>query len=106
MRPLMKEPATGIHVLCVFYDFGTKQYIKHSDEASVHISNLVCLQQFSLKCEKVQDIEYYVQGGKRKHSFLEDPVGDMFSYLCESYQWANEIIVISHKTNAFDLHLI
>jgi len=41
-----------------------------------------------------------------KHSFWEDPVGDLLTYLIESRPWANKIVAIAHNTKALDLHLI
>jgi len=46
------------------------------------------------------------QCGKRIHSFWNDPVGDMLSYLCESRLWIEKMIVIAHNAKAFDLHFI
>ena len=40
------------------------------------------------------------------YSFWNDPVGDMFSYLCESRTWLEKIIVIAHNAKAFDFHFI
>ena len=41
-----------------------------------------------------------------KHTFWDDPVGDLLSYLCEPRPWVKQIIAIAHKTKAFDLHFI
>ena len=49
-------------------------------------------------------MEDCVQWGKRKHSFWDDPVGDMLTYLREP--WANKIVAIAHNTKAFDLHFV
>jgi len=74
---------------------------------NVHEPNLVRLQHFCSKCENVSDIEQDCsQCGKRIHSFWDDPVGDMLSYLCESRPWLEKIIVIAHNAKAFDLHFI
>jgi hypothetical protein len=55
----------------------------------------------------VEDIERYsAQCGKRKHSFWDDPVGDMLSYLCELQLWVKKIVAIAHNAKAFDHHLI
>ena len=73
----------------------------------VHEPNLVWLQQFCSKCKNVQDIEQQcVQCGKRKHSFWDDPVGDMLTYLCEPRLWVKKIVVIAHNAKGFELHLI
>jgi len=55
----------------------------------------------------VEDVERYcVQCGGRKHSFWDDPVGSMLSYLCEPRPWINKFIAIAHNTKAFDLQFI
>ena len=48
----------------------------------------------------------WVRCSKRKHSFWEDSVGEMLLYLRELRTWANKVVVIAHKANAFDLHFI
>ena len=47
-----------------------------------------------------------VRCGKRKHSFWQDPVGELLSYLTEPRPWAKKIVAIVHDTKAFDLHFI
>ena len=44
--------------------------------------------------------------GKRKHSFWDDPVGDMILYLREPRPWANKIVTIAHNAKVFNLHFI
>jgi len=64
-------------VLFVFYDFETTQDTKYSDSATVHVQNLVCLQQFCSKFEIIQDINIECERcGRRKHTFWDNPVGD------------------------------
>ena len=46
------------------------------------------------------------QCGKRKHSFWEDTVGDIVSYLCEQQRWVKQIIVMAHNAKVFDFHFI
>lgn len=83
------------------------QDTKYSDKAKVHVHNLVCIEQFCSKCENMDEIDkQYVQCGKRKHSFWDDPLGDMITYLCEPRPWVNKIVVIVHNAKAFDLHFI
>jgi hypothetical protein len=107
MRTLRNELPSSDGILYVFYDFETKQNTKYSDKATVHVPNLVCLQQFCSECENEEDIERdCAQRGKRKHSFWDDPIGDMLYYLCESRPWANKIITIAQNAKAFDLHFI
>ena len=95
----------GLQRACavLFYDFETTQDTKRSDMTNEHIPNLVCLQQFCSKCGNISDIEQdCIQCGKRIHSFWEDPVRDMLSYLCESRPWVEKIVVIAHNAKAFD----
>jgi len=47
-----------------------------------------------------------VRCDKRKHSFWQDPVGDLLSYLTEPRTWANKIVAIAHNAKAFDLYFI
>ena len=83
MKLLMNILPGNYDVLFVFYDFETPQDSKFSDSATVHVPNLVCLQQFCTLCETKLDIDMdCTRGGKRKHSFFSDPVGDLLSYLC------------------------
>ena len=71
------------------------------------VTNLVCLQQFCSKCDNIPNIEQdFIKCGKSKHSFWDDPVGDMLSYMCESRPWVEMIIVIAHNARAYDLHFI
>ena len=44
--------------------------------------------------------------GRTKHSFWQDPVEELLSYLTESCPWANKIVAITHIAKAFDLHFI
>jgi hypothetical protein len=41
-----------------------------------------------------------------KHTFWEDPVGDLLKYLCQHRPWVNKIVAIAHNVKAFDLHFI
>ena len=107
LRPLVNVAASSEYVLYVFYDFETTQDTKRSHKSNEHVPNLVGLGQFCSKCENISDIEQdCIQCGKRIHSFGDDPVGDMLSYLCESRPWVEKMIVIAHYGKAFDLHFI
>ena len=97
MQPLKNVLPHSDKVLYVFYDFETTQNTQYSDTATVHVPNLVCIQQFCSRC---------VQCGKRKHSFWEVPVGDMLAYVCEPRHWVKQIIVIERSAKALDLHFI
>ena len=78
MKPLKNELRRSEDVLFVFYDFETTQDTKFSDKANVHIPMLVCLQQFCTTCEMQDDIDTDCEHcGRRRHSFFEDPVGDL-----------------------------
>ena len=92
-------------VLYVFYDFETTQNTEYTDEAKLHVPNLVCVQQFCSRCEDAEDGDF-VRCVKRKHSFWRDHVGDLLSYLTEPRPWANKIVAIAHNAKAFDLHFI
>ena len=44
--------------------------------------------------------------GQRKHSFWDDPVGDLLTYLCKPRPWANKIFALAQNAKAFELHFI
>ena len=107
MRPLKKVlPSAGDKVLYVFYDFETTQNKWYSDKTTLHVPDLVCLQQFCSRCEYAEDAGDCVTCGKREHSFWADPVGDMLAYRCKPRPWANKIVAITHNAKGFDLHCI
>ena len=74
---LLKDalPHYSDKVLYVFYDFETTQNTEYTDSAKLQVPNLVCVQQFSSRCEDVEDGDC-VRCGKKKHSFWQDPVGN------------------------------
>ena len=78
----------------------------YSDKATLHVPDLVCVQQFCLQCEDVENADNCVRCGKRKHSFWDDPVGNMLLYLRKPRPWVNTIVAIAHNVKAFDLHFI
>jgi len=43
-------PDASDKVLYIFYDFETTQITKYSDKATLHVHNLVCVQQFCSQC--------------------------------------------------------
>jgi len=96
-------PSASANVLYVFYDFEMTQNTEYTTEAKLHVTNLVCVQQFCSRCEDVEDC---FRCGKRKHSFWQDPVGDLLIYLTEPRPWANKIVAIARNAKAFDLHFI
>jgi len=44
--------------------------------------------------------------GRRKHTFWDDPVGYLLTYLCTARHWCNKVVAIAHNAKAFDLHFI
>jgi hypothetical protein len=82
MRPLKDAlPTAGDKVLYVFYYFETTQNTKcFKDKSSLHVPNLVCVQQFCSTCENEEDDDC-ARCGKMKHSFWDDPAGDLLTYL-------------------------
>ena len=58
MRPLKDELPPSDGVLYLFYYFETAQNTKYSDSgATLHVPNVVCVQQFCSRCEDVEDAE-------------------------------------------------
>jgi len=107
MKPLLNELPRSDNVLFVFYDFETTQDTKISDSATVHIPNLVCLQQFCSLCEMQPDTSVDCKRcGKREHSFFVDPLGDFLSYLCPPRPWCEKVVAITHKAKGFDAQFI
>jgi len=107
MQPLKNEVPSADNVLFVFYDFETTQDTKISETTKLHDPILVCLQQFCTACEMQDDYERdCVRCGKRQHSFFEDPVGDLLSYLCEPRPWCKKVVAIAHNAKAFDAQFI
>ena len=81
--------------LYVFYDFETTQTTRYSETAKEHVQNLVCIQQFCSLCERVDDCERDCKlSGIRKHTFWDDPVGDLLTHLCEQRPRVKQIIAI------------
>ena len=78
MRPLKDVvPDASDKVLYVFYDFETTQTTKYSDTATLHVPDLVCIQQFCSQCEDAENCGECVRCGQRKRSFWVDPVGEL-----------------------------
>ena len=83
MKPLVNELPRSDNALFVFYDFETTQDTRFTDTATEHVPNLVCVQQFCSLWDTCVDIDEDCERcGKRKHSFYEDPVGDLLTHLC------------------------
>jgi len=107
MQPLKKEFLSADNVLFVFNDFETTQDTKISETAKLHEPILVCLQQFCTASEMQDDFEQdCARCDKRQHSFFEDPVGDLLSYLCEPRPWCKKVVAIAHYAKAFDAQFI
>ena len=80
MRPMKDAlPPVRDKVLYVFYDFETRHNTDYVDEAKLHVINLVCAQQFSSRCEDVEDACDCVRCGRRRLSFWRNPVGELLS---------------------------
>jgi len=47
-----------------------------------------------------------VRCGQRKHSFWDDPVGELLLYIRQPRLWANKIVAIAHNAKAFELNFI
>jgi hypothetical protein len=109
MQPLKNEIPPGVRVLYVYYDLETSQNTPYmnSDKATVHVPNLVSLQQNCSHCESSDDVmKYCARCGKRQHAFYNDPVRNMLSYLYGPRPWVKEIMAIAHNAKAFDLQFI
>jgi len=107
MQPLKNELPRSDDVLFVFYNFETTQDTKFSENATEHIPILACAQQFCTACEMQDDIEMDCDRcGSRRHSFYDDPVGDLLSYLCEPRPWYKKVVAILHNAKAFDSKFI
>ena len=107
MQSLKNVLPSSDGVLYVFYDFETTQNTRYSETAKVHVPNLVYIQQFCSRCVGVDDSAQDCERcGIRKHSFWEDPVCNLLTYLCEPRPWIRQIIAIAHNAKAFDLHFI
>jgi len=103
MATLKNELPRSDSVLFVFYDFETTQDTKFSDLATLNVPNLVCLQQFCTTCKMSTDINEDCEPcGRRKHSFWNDPIGVLISYLCETRPWVSKVVETAHNVKAFD----
>ena len=82
MQPLKNELPRSDDVLLVFYDFEITQDTKFSENATEHVPIPACWQQFCTNCEILDDIDTdCARYGRRRHSFFEDPIGDLLSSL-------------------------
>ena len=104
---LKNEFPRSDNVLFVFYEFESTQDTKVSHSATLHVPNLVCLQQFCTQCDTSADIdEDYELCGNRKHSFWDDPVGDLLSYICAHRLWFSKVVATAHNAKALDSQFI
>jgi hypothetical protein len=107
MQPLKNELPCSDNVLFVFYDFETTQDTMFSENATEHVQNLVCVRQFYSVREMQDDIQIDCElCGKRRHSFFDDPVGNLLFCLCEHRPSCNKVISIAHNAKAFDYQFI
>ena len=61
--------------------------------------------QFCAICEEIEDCSIDCeQCDRRRHSFWNDTVGDLLTYLCEPRPWPSKIVAIAHNAKAFGLH--
>ena len=101
MRPLSDELLRSDNVSFVYYDFETRKNTRFTDSATVHVPNLVSLQKLCSQCETRVDIDEDCQRcGKRKHSFFEDPVGDL-PHLCEPRGWCDRVFSKVHNARGY-----
>jgi len=78
MRPFKDVlPDVNDKVLYVFYDFETMQNMMYSDKATLHVPDLVCVQQFCSQCEDAEDCGECVRCGQWKHSYWDYPVEEL-----------------------------
>jgi hypothetical protein len=107
MQPLKNELPRSDNVLFVFYNFETMQDTKFSENATEHIPILVCVQQICSVCEMQDDIEMDCERcGRRRHTFFDDAVRDLLSYLCEPRRRCNKVVAIAQNAKAFDSQFI
>jgi len=107
MAPLENKLPKSDNVLFVFCDFETTKDTRISDSATLHVPNLVHLQQFCSQCEMQADIDTNCERcGRRRHSFWEDPLGHLLSHLCEPRPWCERVIAIAHNARGFDAQFI
>jgi len=106
MRPLKDVlPANADKVMYVFYESRIHK-ISCILARQMHMSLNSSSCKICARCEDVEDGVDCERFGSRRHSFWEDPVGDLLNYLCEPRPWDNKIVAIAHNTKAFDLHFI
>jgi len=74
-----------------------------NQSTKLHVPILVCLQQFYTACEMQDEVDEQdcARCGKRRHSFFEDPVGDLLSYICEPRPWCKKVVAIAHNAKDF-----
>ena len=91
----------------LFYDFETTQNTRFTDTATEHVPNLVCVQQFCSLCETNDNIDEDCERcGKRKHSFVDDPVGDLLAHMCEPRGWCDRVVAVAHNARGYDAQFI
>ena len=96
MRPL--KDVLPANVLYIFYEFETRQNKTYSDTVKAHVTKLVCVQQICARCEEIDDCDIDCDRcGRRRHSFLNDTIGDLLNYLCEPCPWASKIFAKAHN---------
>ena len=90
-----------------FYDFERTQHTPYTDNAFLHVPNLVCVQQFCYKCESIDNVDTPCENcGIRKCSFWNNPVEQLIDNLCKPRNTINKIIAIAHNAKSFDSQFI
>ena len=79
-----RAAAAGDKVLYAFYYFETNQNTRYTNAAKLHIPNLVCVQKFCSRFEDEEDGVDCVRCGRWMHSFWQNSIGDLLSYLTET----------------------
>jgi len=58
-------------------------------------------------CEMSSDVEEDCERcGERKHTFWDQNIGDLLSYLCEPSPWVSKVVAIAHNAWDFDWQFI
>jgi hypothetical protein len=47
-----------------------------------------------------------VRCGKRRHSFFDEPMGHLHTYLCKQRPWCAKVVAIAHNAKGFDAQFI
>ena len=107
MAVLSSKLPSSSKVLYVFYDLETTQDTPYSDNAFLHVPNLVCAQQFCSACISVDDVNTPCNAcGVRKWAFWQKPIEEFVNYLRKPRKNIEKIIAIAHNAKSFDSQFI